>query len=43
MPPSILIEASLMQGFAEHTDEVPAEFGFTDAEIKRYRQTGAVE
>jgi formyl-CoA transferase len=29
--------------FAEHTDEVLAEFGFTDAEIKGYRQTGAVE
>jgi crotonobetainyl-CoA:carnitine CoA-transferase CaiB-like acyl-CoA transferase len=29
--------------FAEHTDEVLAEFGFTDAEIKHYRQTGAVE
>jgi formyl-CoA transferase len=29
--------------FAEHTDEVLAEFGFSEAEIKSARQTGAVE
>jgi crotonobetainyl-CoA:carnitine CoA-transferase CaiB-like acyl-CoA transferase len=29
--------------FAEHTDEVLAEFGFSDAEIKGFRAHGAVE
>jgi crotonobetainyl-CoA:carnitine CoA-transferase CaiB-like acyl-CoA transferase len=29
--------------FAEHTDEVLAEFGFTPAEIKGFRERGAVE
>jgi crotonobetainyl-CoA:carnitine CoA-transferase CaiB-like acyl-CoA transferase len=29
--------------FAEHTDEILAEFGFTTAEIKGYRERGSVE
>ncbi len=29
--------------FAEHTDEVLAEFGFSEAEIKGFRERGAVE
>jgi formyl-CoA transferase len=29
--------------FAEHTDEVLAEFGYSDAEIKGFRERGAVE
>ena len=29
--------------FAEHTDEILTEFGFTEADIKKYRQSGAVE
>ena len=29
--------------FAEHTDEILREFGFSDAEIKGYRERGAVE
>src|SRR5262249_7097745 len=29
--------------FAEHTDEVLAEFGFSEAEIKEFRERGVVE
>ena len=29
--------------FAEHTDELLAEFGFSNAEIKGFRQRGSVE
>ncbi len=29
--------------FAEHTDEVLAEFGYSDAEIKGFRERGSVE
>ena len=29
--------------FAEHTDEVLAEFGYSDADIKGFRERGSVE
>ena len=29
--------------FAEHTDEILAEFGFSEAEIKGFRERGSVE